>query len=133
MRDIKFRAWVKDTHGEPYMVTQGESDVETLGSFAHHYMWQDEAIRDGDITFMQYTGLKDKDGAEIYEGDIVSVAHQKYLSTGDERFYKNGYNNRVVKWRVTSHHNGWNIYDAPQTQFEVIGNIYENPELINGK
>lgn len=118
MREIKFRLW----NTEQKFLDQVDSiDLES---------WNTPGERPSNIVLMQYTDLKDKNGVEIYEGDILAVAHQKYLSVGDERFYRNGYANRVVKWHVTSHHNGWNVYNAPQTQFEVIGNIYENPELM---
>lgn len=114
-REIKFRFWNKH---------ENKMEYTTGYIFSSRGFQYDFAIP------LQFTGLHDKNGLEIYEGDILAVTHQKYLSVGDERFYRNGYKNRVVQWRVTSHHNGWNIYNAPQTQFEVIGNIYENKELL---
>lgn len=67
---------------------------------------------------LQYTGLIDKNGIEIYEGDIV---YRKMEQGGQ---YK------VVKWDLTRSNCGFNIA-LPMTtmQWEVVGNIYQNPEL----
>lgn len=81
----------------------------------------------GDLTeleLMQYTGLKDKNGIEIYEGDLV-----KWI-TGDSGEEEIG----LIKW--DSGYAGFGISGGHCLDFnhciEVVGNIYENPELING-
>lgn len=118
MREIKFRAWVE----------------ETKKMFYNHqnnrYFGRD--LKSPRVALMQYTGLKDKNGKEIYEGDIVTGA-TSYEVDNDKRewtesnpahiywdeefcafypFYLN------ARWRC-------DIVDI-----EVIGNIYENPELL---
>lgn len=67
-REIKFRAWDED---ESYMAYQGTPDLETITSFMFHF---------GDRPLMQYTGLKDKNGKDIYEGDRV-IIKQPYRTT----------------------------------------------------
>ena len=133
-RIIKFRAFMPKEHK---MINTVFGSVGFRDGDAGRTFYRPTAMVDDDSNLfghdwilMQYTGLKDKNGVEIYEGDVLAVDHQKYLSVGDKRFYRNGSKNRVVKWRVSSHQNGWNIYSAPQTQFEVIGNVYSNPELL---
>jgi len=116
MREIKFRAWVENARGG-HMATQGGPDIETLPSFAHHYMWTDKYV------LMQYTGLKDKNGVEIYEGDIVEKQGGK---RGKIVFYAGGFFWEEKNTTMTPLAEfGWQAV----SQYSVIGNIYESPEL----
>lgn len=86
-----------------------------------------EFDRDQDAILLQYTGLKDKGGIEIYEGDILEADWQ------DDRYpiHTIGPVNRNEET------GGWNLGEGgspmrdARDYFRVIGNIYENPELIN--
>lgn len=78
-----------------------------------------------DVTLMQSTGLKDKNGKEIFEGDIVRVLDSTYTVF---------YDNERGSYRLKPHDDRWNVdYMSNFSHggnFEVVGNIYENPELL---
>jgi len=77
-----------------------------------------------DYKIMQYTGLKDKNGKEIYEGDICK--------NGDYIKDAHSYNYRTEEVKYIEAEGclvGWN-YNADGMTCEIIGNIYENPDLI---
>ena len=77
------------------------------------------------IKLMQYTGLKDRNGKEIYEGDIRKGDWVSGLQEGEYSGIQ------VMKWDETNACFGWEGQYIPDfIKVEVIGNIYENPELL---
>jgi uncharacterized phage protein (TIGR01671 family) len=152
-REIKFRAWDSDAE---YMVYSDKEDAD--------YWWEFKPIRCGCIIgetagtsfeapepiveyyedIMQFTGLKDRNGKEIYEGDILRFpAEEKW---GEENyscfevFFHDGdansdYNIGFTMNRMHNHGaicGGWipPFKSEKTAKMEVIGNIYQNPELI---
>lgn len=136
MREIKFRAWNNRT--------KWMHDWLDLCCLPHTLKFFDEPKP---YILMQYTGLKDKNGIEIYEGDIVrNIWHNccdrfiggiwivKYgsHSVQGDYYYSNratGFYYENIKTKET-----YNIEYLPCNKagdFECIGNIYENPELLN--
>jgi len=86
---------------------------------------------DKEHVYMQYTGLHDKNGKEIYEGDIV-----KYYQSPN---YSKNWRTEVVSFEdgcfapKPGYTGSDDLSDFTNEGFEVIGNIYENPELLEGK
>lgn len=114
MREIKFRAW---TGAKMFNV-----DVLAISKV----MWDSggtgvSLAYQPSIKVMQYTGLKDKNGVEIYEGDLIDFGGGPFKVIFEKGcFYS------------------WTPYDSEFLHLinhlsEVIGNIYENPELLNKK
>lgn len=125
MRQIKFRAWVTGQDG-PYMAIQGEPDLETLQSFMFHY--------GSESNLMQFTGLLDKNGEEIFEGDICKYS---YISPMDNE-------EKTYLWRVEYSPGVFWLrsiegkkYDTPlwikASKVEIVGNIHDNPDLLGGE
>uniref|UniRef100_A0A6M3XJK2 Putative YopX protein n=1 Tax=viral metagenome TaxID=1070528 RepID=A0A6M3XJK2_9ZZZZ len=134
MREIKFRAWEDGIMANPFtlidaITTDADLTVDDIQS----------------VIYMQYTGLKDKNGKEIYEGDITSIqAEDGKINKFIVRF---GIAQRIMQ-------TGW-LVDIPSFYFDliggdfkafpivinykgkhdlemmkIIGNIYENPEIL---
>jgi uncharacterized phage protein (TIGR01671 family) len=125
MREIKFRAWIKngfDKDIKPFMTYEIERihfNIGEAGIDAEDCEWDMD-----NVELMQYTGLKDKNGKEIYEGDICK--------NGDWENDAHSYNYRkeVVEYIESEGcFKGWN-YNVDGMTCEIIGNIYENPKLL---
>ena len=104
MRDIKFRYWNGDK------ILNQESIINHLNKY----------IAKNDKHLMQYTGLKDKNGIEIYEGDVVKTKNSGYRVIFDKCCFWGV--DELGKYPIYQIYN----YVLDDEEFEVIGNIYEN-------
>ena len=104
-REIKFRYW------EVFNTEMKDFDPYLCASIL--------AKQSEDFILLQYTGLKDKNGKEIYEGDIISYGNV-------------GASNDIVKYEEGGFKPFINMAGPHAEEIEVIGNIYENPTLIKG-
>ena len=153
MRSLKFRAWDKITK-KYYVVStleyadNGELCEVWLADMLVTDPELNEACRNPkDVVLEQYTGLKDKNGKEIYEGDIVQTLISGVWTTGSsDAIFGEKMWELVVFWsdddfgflfKVIGSKNQPNrVYDILNQHlgaFEVIGNIHENPELLGGR
>jgi len=150
MRPIKFRAW--DVKFQKMYFSHGDSD-ESGRVLLFHGSWEvDTMLPSGDYAetipcngkqaiLMQFTGLHDKNGKEIYEGDIVlsfsniNKISDPHLTNRDPEYdkkfikYKNGAFILSSKQYDFCGVLGYNSATKPEI-LEVIGNIYESPELL---
>lgn len=119
MKDVKFRAWdklyipaMREVTSINLKTKEVELDVKDPSTYDKYH----PLLRTFDnIELLQYTGQHDKNDAEVYEGDIIQYWYPAIPGKRKEE-------TAVIKWPLTFTNLGYDI--------EVIGNIYQNPELI---
>lgn len=135
MREVKFRAW------DSFNRIMYNDNAKVVGSMYFYAEHQDVTNQN---IYMQYTGLKDKNGREIYEGDIVRFVD--FDTSGGHRADREF--TGVIKYQSGLYeiwkNNDSEFFDSDgafilnhawlqDDEFEVIGNIYENSELPDGE
>ena len=121
MREIKFRAWdetEKHMYNWENLLNQNLKNIFTIPEECGY-------------NIMQYTGLKDKNGKEIYEGDIIFIKGETKLL---DIKGKVEYSNILAQFIITNTGNIVNeaepLGDYEEEDIEKIGNVYDNPELL---
>jgi uncharacterized phage protein (TIGR01671 family) len=164
MREIKFRAWDKKQNkiayssndfpeGYDYSTSislsfEGQIELWTGDDGGKNGLWEHSERYEKDrFSLMQFTGLKDKNGKEIYEGDIVLCSDdngcfpEEYHEEKDEYIPTGKYE---VVYQAEQGYAAFELKDSPcedmnglayacENSIEVIGNIYENSNLLSGK
>lgn len=115
MRAIKFRVWDNEENN-----FWGEGRPLNLVSLV-----DDSLVNDDDTVLEQYTGLNDKNGTAIFEGDIVRQ-QMRFAETNGVIFWQE------EKSRFAINLDGFitTITKPQESSYEVVGNIHENPELL---
>jgi len=128
---FKFRAWYKEANKmifpSWFQLNCGEN-----GSVNSNYV---PMLKLNEIILMQYTGLKDKDGLDIYEGDVVQDDDgEKELVNSPEWFHCDAFDCYGYAFASGYFTDNYNKADGSRflSECTVIGNIYENKELLNG-
>ena len=143
MKDrFRFRVWVKTVNS--YISEKDEADIVRLEEDGKIFV----GLYDGDIEDMIYlkeqnliieqcTGLKDKNGKLIYEGDILDFAFRKYADYEDFYIGKVFFYNASFNVITTKDNQELPVGWLAQEDVEIVGNIHESPELLeeqnNGK
>ncbi len=133
MREIKFRVFDKASKYNPMHIVGEDSHdsfwIDSYNVFHYRNLQNGEGSGEyGDYILMQYTGLKDKNGKDIYEGDIISFGDNKAVVFYEHAKFR-------AKYKMCT--NGYCIEDLSEVLYfdkvKIIGNIYENKELLRGE
>lgn len=136
MREIRFRAWDKLRKTIRYDIPIPSDYTRINGNLDLLNMFQSLRQR---YEFMQYTGTKDKNGKDIFEGDILQGGHYPIskddgyvlvIEYGHDRFWAVRTMKSTTDVRGISHGIADGLYEFEDSDLEVIGNIYENPNMI---
>lgn len=127
MREIKFRAW-DNVKNQMYFVGEEEDVVfEIVGGKFVGYDAREEldapCFKMEHLEVMQYTGLNDKNGVEVYEGDVVRDKEDQTYTVA----YDDEYAAFILVW--VSNDERFEAFE-PMRELTVIGNIYEHPHLL---
>lgn len=144
MREIKFRAWdnaAKKYIDSKYVSIDGFGLLHVAKHIVKNFFRPPHTRKNPWFIVEQFTGLKDKNGTEIYEGDIIQ------FEFWNEKYYRQiAYNSAIAsyeaitvasptskKLRQKAKYSFSELYKISSKGFKVVGNIHENPELMEEK
>lgn len=135
-RDIKFRLW---DPGRKVMTAGCELNglLETTDKDFVKY------FKDAGMIWMQFTGLQDRNGGSIYEDDIVRILYTDWMSKDDRdprsleeylislsHIGQVIWDNDAAAYRLFIKGSSWSIHPGTHGRIEIIGDIYQHPELL---
>ena len=137
MREIKFRAWHKE---KKKIILISSLHFYDDGKTNYGYKETPNVpnvnvtISEDEAVLMEFTGLQDENGVDIYEGDIINLSYEYF----DGHFRDNEIVGKVyfedssfrMSYKKYDEIREWRIDEPEILSIEVIGNIYENPELL---
>jgi uncharacterized phage protein (TIGR01671 family) len=130
-REIKFRAFDKKENDMVYGIlplSDGTFLIENANSEKFVDIYCDDNLAPNNYVIMQLTGLKDKNGKDIYEEDIYKYRSKIYKVYFSDSFAGVRIKEIVKPGNMSIH---TSIQADTDVEAEVIGNIYENPELLS--
>nr|DAJ50701.1 MAG TPA: YopX protein [Caudoviricetes sp.] len=127
MREILFRGKRKDNgelvYGYLYIRNDGQYEISFYSKYFDSERFTYDVIPE---TVGQYIGLTDKNGKKIFEGDII-----ERLWLGEKHIYRIHYDSDIASFiGADIYSEGFTTFDYDACEFEVIGNIYDNPEFL---
>lgn len=146
MREIKFRGRILENFGDNKgnVIIQKGTLIYGGIVFDTDRVWIDteyygQIIVDKE-TVGQYTGLKDENGKEIYEGDIVEFSYDVFngnfdtkIGKGIVKFIAGAFQIKTIEIEDIDNIEYFTLYSVNEDDIEVIGNIYDNPELLESE
>ena len=120
-REIKFRAWVSEFSNDNQVMIENFCFLNEENHFMAEDLTNDRPCVGEIHSIMQYTGLKDKNGKEIYEKDCILFENNELVHVVE--YFQNGF---ILK----SIDNKCRVFNIHPNFIKVIGNIYETPELL---
>lgn len=124
MKELKFRAWDGKKMIDDVIPASETSIIELF-----EYEWQETEVE----AVEQYTGLKDKNGKEVYEGDILGGIWESGFISWCEKCKQLQYHSADIDCMACSGDVYWYELAEDDGKLEVIGNVHENADLLGGK
>lgn len=135
-RQLKFRAWWKEAKLMADVEVWRESDiviiVPIISSIPGH-IFERQMLDAGDYEIMQWTGLLDKNGNPIFEGDIVKYESEKGIQQGYIDFNSTTASYVIDYWKNGQRESNADMLYEIGDVVEIIGNIYQNTDLLTNQ